>query len=115
VLAEHLSPPLIEDVRLTNKISDNLHAELMLRVAAKEKGGADTLDDALKFAEQFRQGIGLSSEDVVLKDGSGLSRDDLATPQSLVHLLAYAGNSLGVPAFCARCRWPVKTARSRAA
>lgn len=90
VLAEHLSPPLIEDVRLTNKISDNLHAELMLRVAAKEKGGADTLDDALKFAEQFRQGIGLSSEDVVLKDGSGLSRDDLATPESLVHLLAYA-------------------------
>ncbi len=90
VLAEHLSPPLIEDVRLTNKISDNLHAELMLRVAAKEKGGADSLDDALKFAEQFRQGIGLSSEDVVLKDGSGLSRDDLATPESLVHLLAYA-------------------------
>ena len=44
----------------------------------------------LKFAEQFRQGIGLAPEDVLLKDGSGLSRDDLATPESLVHLLAYA-------------------------
>ena len=89
VLAERLSPALIEDVRLTNKISDNLHAELMLRVAAKEKGGADTLDDALKFADQFRQGIGLAPGDVLLKDGSGLSRDDLATPESFVHLLAY--------------------------
>ncbi len=85
-----ISPrPLIEDVRLTNKISENLHAELLLRVAAKEKGGAETLDDALKFAEQFRQGIGLTPEDVLLKDGSGLSRDDLATPESFVHLLAY--------------------------
>jgi len=90
VLAEHVSPPLLENVRLTNKISDNLHAELMLRVAAKEKGEADTLDDALKFAEQFRQGIGLAPEDVLLKDGSGLSRDDLATPESFVRLLAYA-------------------------
>jgi D-alanyl-D-alanine carboxypeptidase/D-alanyl-D-alanine-endopeptidase (penicillin-binding protein 4) len=90
VLAEHVSPPLIEDVRLTNKISDNLHAELMLRLAAKEKGGAAILDDALKFAEQFRVGIGIAPEEVVLKDGSGLSRDNLATPQSFVKLLEYA-------------------------
>jgi len=90
VFADHISPTLIEDVRLTNKISDNLHAELLLRIAAKEKGGADNLDDALKFADQFRQGIGLASDDVLLKDGSGLSRDDLATPQGFVHLLAYA-------------------------
>src|SRR5262249_5986746 len=90
VLAEHLSPPLIEDVRLTNKISDNLHAELLLRLSAKEKGGAEILDDALKFADQFRIGIGIAPGDVVLKDGSGLSRDDLATPESFVKLLQYA-------------------------
>ena len=90
VLAEHVSPPLIEDVRLTNKISDNLHAELMLRLAAKEKGGAAILDDAVKFAQQFRTSIGIAPEDVVLKDGSGLSRDDLATPESFVKLLQYA-------------------------
>jgi D-alanyl-D-alanine carboxypeptidase/D-alanyl-D-alanine-endopeptidase (penicillin-binding protein 4) len=89
VVAERVSPTLLEDVRLTNKISDNLHAELMLRVAAKGKGGADTLDDALKFAEQFRQGVGIAPNEVMLKDGSGLSRDDLASPQSFVRLLAY--------------------------
>src|SRR5690348_33923 len=40
VLAEHTSPALLEDVRLTNKLSMNLHAELLLRVAAREKAGA---------------------------------------------------------------------------
>lgn len=90
VLAEHLSPPLVEDVRITNKLSMNLHAELMLRVAAREKTGAITLDDAVAFAEQFRQSIGILPDEVQLTDGSGLSRGDLLTPQSVVHLLAYA-------------------------
>jgi serine-type D-Ala-D-Ala carboxypeptidase/endopeptidase (penicillin-binding protein 4) len=90
VLAEHTSPPLLEDVRLTNKLSMNLHAELSLRVAAREKAGAITMDDALDFATQFRQSIGIASEDVQLTDGSGLSRGDLVTPQSVVQLLAYA-------------------------
>jgi D-alanyl-D-alanine carboxypeptidase/D-alanyl-D-alanine-endopeptidase (penicillin-binding protein 4) len=90
VIAEHISPALIEDVRLTNKVSQNLHAELMLRVAAREKGGAMTLDDAVKFAAQFYQSVGLPADDVLLADGSGLSRNDLVTPQSVVGLLAYA-------------------------
>jgi D-alanyl-D-alanine carboxypeptidase/D-alanyl-D-alanine-endopeptidase (penicillin-binding protein 4) len=90
VLAERLSPTLIDDVRLTNKVSQNLHAELMLRVAAKEKAGAETMDDALKFADQFRESIGIAPEDVTQTDGSGLSRNSLVTPQSMVDVLAYA-------------------------
>lgn len=90
VLAERLSPTLIADVRLTNKISQNLHAELMLRVAAKEGAGAETLEDALEFAEQFREGIGLAPDDVIQADGSGLSRNGLVTPQSVVGVLSYA-------------------------
>jgi D-alanyl-D-alanine carboxypeptidase/D-alanyl-D-alanine-endopeptidase (penicillin-binding protein 4) len=90
VLAEHTSPALLEDVRLTNKLSINLHAELLLRVAAREKGGATTMDDALAFASEFRQSMGIAPEDVQLTDGSGLSRGDLVTPQSVVQILAYA-------------------------
>jgi D-alanyl-D-alanine carboxypeptidase/D-alanyl-D-alanine-endopeptidase (penicillin-binding protein 4) len=90
VIAEHISPALLQDVRLTNKMSLNLHAELLLRVAAKEKAGAATLDDALAFATQFRQSIGISPDDAQLTDGSGLSRGDLVTPQSVVQLLGYA-------------------------
>jgi D-alanyl-D-alanine carboxypeptidase/D-alanyl-D-alanine-endopeptidase (penicillin-binding protein 4) len=90
ILASHTSPPLLEDVRLTNKLSMNLHAELLLRVAAREKAAAATMEDALAFATSFRQSIGIDANDVQMTDGSGLSRGDLVTPQSVVQLLAYA-------------------------
>lgn len=90
ILAAHTSPPLLEDVRLTNKLSMNLHAELLLRVAAKEKAAATTMEDALAFATSFRQSIGIDPNDVQMTDGSGLSRGDLVTPQSVAQLLGYA-------------------------
>jgi D-alanyl-D-alanine carboxypeptidase/D-alanyl-D-alanine-endopeptidase (penicillin-binding protein 4) len=98
-VAERLSPPLIEDMSLTNKMSQNLHAEMMLRVAAKETAGAETLEQALKFAAQFRESIGLAAEDVLQSDGSGLSRNGLATPQSVAGVLLYAARQTWGEAF----------------
>jgi serine-type D-Ala-D-Ala carboxypeptidase/endopeptidase (penicillin-binding protein 4) len=91
LLAEHASAPLIDDVRLTNKLSLNLHAELMLRVAAREAGAA-TPDEAIKFADDFRKNTGLAEGDVLLTDGSGLSRKGLVTPAAVVQWLAWAEN-----------------------
>jgi serine-type D-Ala-D-Ala carboxypeptidase/endopeptidase (penicillin-binding protein 4) len=90
ILGEKFSPTLAEDLRLTNKLSQNLHAELMLRVAAREAANATTMDDALKFAAQFYEEIGIAHGEVTLNDGSGLSRNGLATPQSVVKLLGWA-------------------------
>ena len=53
ILAEHTSVPLSEDIRLTNKNSENLHAELLLLLAAHEKAGAIDYEDAVKFASDF--------------------------------------------------------------
>ncbi len=89
VLAEHISLPLSEDVRLLNKISQNLHAELLLRVAARQAAGTTSIEAALKFAQDFRTSIGIEENDVVLNDGSGLSRRDLVTPQATVQLLRW--------------------------
>jgi serine-type D-Ala-D-Ala carboxypeptidase/endopeptidase (penicillin-binding protein 4) len=90
ILAEHTSLPLSEDVLLTNKISQNLHAELFLRVVAREKIGATTIEDALAFAESWRDAAGVPAGGALLTDGSGLSREDLVTPRAVVALLAYA-------------------------
>jgi D-alanyl-D-alanine carboxypeptidase/D-alanyl-D-alanine-endopeptidase (penicillin-binding protein 4) len=90
VLAEHVSLPISEDVRLVNKISENLHAELLLRVAARESAGAVTMEDTLPFAESWRNTAGLPAGDALLTDGSGLSREDLVTPRAVVALLEYA-------------------------
>jgi D-alanyl-D-alanine carboxypeptidase/D-alanyl-D-alanine-endopeptidase (penicillin-binding protein 4) len=90
VLAEHTSGPLSGDIRLTNKNSENLHAELLLLLAAHEKTGANNYEDALKFASDFFKAAGIADGEVVLSDGSGLSRKDLVTPRAVVQLLRYA-------------------------
>lgn len=90
ILAEHTSVPLSDEVRLTNKNSENLHAELLLLLAAHEKAGANNYEDALKFAGEFFKTAGIADGDVVLSDGSGLSRKDLVTPRAIVQLLRYA-------------------------
>ena len=92
ILAEHTSPPLGEDVLATNKMSLNLHAELLLRLAAYQKAGATTAEDALKFAADFLTKAGIADGDVVMSDASGLSRKDLVTPRAVVQILRFAAS-----------------------
>jgi D-alanyl-D-alanine carboxypeptidase/D-alanyl-D-alanine-endopeptidase (penicillin-binding protein 4) len=92
ILAEHASLPLAEDIRLTNKNSENLHAELLLLLAAHEKAGATNYEQAEKYASEFFRTAGIADGDVALSDGSGLSRQDLVTPRAVVQLLRYAAS-----------------------
>ena len=89
VLAERISLPLAEDIRLVNKNSQNLHAELMLLHAARQGQGPGTREDAVKFATEFFKAAGIAEGNVLLSDASGLSRRDLVTPRAVVQLLAY--------------------------
>jgi D-alanyl-D-alanine carboxypeptidase/D-alanyl-D-alanine-endopeptidase (penicillin-binding protein 4) len=90
VLAEHISPPLVESIRLTNKISHNLHAEMLLRAVGREKYGTGSTAAGLKIEREFLKSAGIADGDVVLSDGSGLAPKDLVTPRALVAMLRYA-------------------------
>lgn len=90
VLAERDSPPLLEIIRVMNKISQNLYAEILLRTVGHEKGELGTSGAGLKVEQDFLKSALVADGDVILSDGSGLSRDDLVTPRAVVTLLRYA-------------------------
>jgi D-alanyl-D-alanine carboxypeptidase/D-alanyl-D-alanine-endopeptidase (penicillin-binding protein 4) len=90
ILAERVSLPLIEDVRVTNKTSQNLHAELDLRLIGQLKGIGGSFEGGAATLKQFLLQAGLTANEFFVLDGSGLSRRDLITPGAMGHLLLYA-------------------------
>jgi D-alanyl-D-alanine carboxypeptidase/D-alanyl-D-alanine-endopeptidase (penicillin-binding protein 4) len=90
ILAEHVSVPLVDAVKLINKISQNLHAEMLLRTVARQTGAWATPDDLMKPPADFYASAGIAPGDVIQTDASGLSRHDLVTPRALVTLLSFA-------------------------
>jgi D-alanyl-D-alanine carboxypeptidase/D-alanyl-D-alanine-endopeptidase (penicillin-binding protein 4) len=92
VLAQHDSQPLVQDIKVINKVSQNLHAELMLRLLGREKGAAGTIESGLEVLHGFLAQAGIQNDEYVFYDGSGLSRQNLVTPHAVVKLLTYVND-----------------------
>jgi D-alanyl-D-alanine carboxypeptidase/D-alanyl-D-alanine-endopeptidase (penicillin-binding protein 4) len=90
VLATHTSVPLAEDVVLMNKVSQNLHAEMLLRNLSKSTTCVGRISTGAQMVRQFLLAAGLDQDDFVFYDGSGLSGHDLVTPRATARLLQYA-------------------------
>jgi D-alanyl-D-alanine carboxypeptidase/D-alanyl-D-alanine-endopeptidase (penicillin-binding protein 4) len=91
ILAVNESAPLWEAVQVINKVSQNLHAEMLLREAAQAMRGTGTLAAGLEEREKFLEDIGIprAGTGFAFGDGSGLARQGLTTPDSTVALLRY--------------------------
>jgi D-alanyl-D-alanine carboxypeptidase/D-alanyl-D-alanine-endopeptidase (penicillin-binding protein 4) len=93
------SRPLGEIVRQTNKESNNLYAELILRTLGKERGETAPDPDPHNNRERGDDEAGaavikswlnqnqINIEGLAIRDGSGLSRLDLITPEATVAVL----------------------------
>jgi D-alanyl-D-alanine carboxypeptidase/D-alanyl-D-alanine-endopeptidase (penicillin-binding protein 4) len=90
VLAAHVSPPLGDDLVVTNKVSQNLHAEITLRTLGKFESTEGSLLEGTRVVRQFLISAGVAPADFVLYDGCGLSVQDLVTPRAFTTLLTYA-------------------------
>jgi len=91
ILAQHQSAPLIEDLRVINKVSQNLHVEMMLRLLGKLRGPSGSISGGLDTEKKFlTEQVHIDPAEFWLFDGSGLSRSDLATPHAFTQLLQYA-------------------------
>ena len=93
VLAEHHSPPLLELLRVVDKVSQNLHAEMLLREVAVAEGRTGNVGTGLEVMDSFLAGIGIAKGDYQFTDGSGLSRATLVTPRAITKLLVHMNQS----------------------
>jgi D-alanyl-D-alanine carboxypeptidase/D-alanyl-D-alanine-endopeptidase (penicillin-binding protein 4) len=90
VLASHTSVPVAQDVKVINKVSQNLHAELLLRLLGKTYGTDGSFAQGTRVVRQFMVDAGVNDDDLFLYDGSGMSYDDRVAPRVFTQLLAYA-------------------------
>jgi serine-type D-Ala-D-Ala carboxypeptidase/endopeptidase (penicillin-binding protein 4) len=93
VLGEHRSPPLLDVLQVVDKVSQNLHAEILLREVAVASGRVGSVEAGLDAMDDFLAGIGIPKADHQFTDGSGLSRATLVTPGAITKLLASMNKS----------------------
>lgn len=110
-LAHAESGSLAQIARRTNKASNNLYAELILRTLGKERGAmapdpnprknSSRGDDEAGAAvvKNWLSTHGISTQAMALHDGSGLSRLDLVTPESAGKLLLAIAKSPAATVF----------------
>ena len=89
------SPPIRDVVRDVFKQSQNLYTDLLLAEVGERDRAADTPPDrtseelGIRALNRFLAEAGLNKEEVLFEEGSGLSRDNLTTPNATVTLLQF--------------------------
>ena len=88
-LARRVSAPLVEDLKITAKVSQNLHAEMALRAVGRARRGVGSREAGLEELKAFLTEAGVDQQSYALRDGSGLSRPNLVSPAAVIQLLRH--------------------------
>jgi D-alanyl-D-alanine carboxypeptidase/D-alanyl-D-alanine-endopeptidase (penicillin-binding protein 4) len=83
------SLPLGEIIKIINKESNNFYAEQLLKTIGWEIENYGSAENGVKAVKKFLQETGVSPENIVMVDGSGLSRLNLVSCKQLSNFLAY--------------------------
>ncbi|MBM3208141.1 MAG: D-alanyl-D-alanine carboxypeptidase/D-alanyl-D-alanine-endopeptidase [Chlamydiae bacterium] len=88
LLAEHESSPVADIIKKMMKESDNLFADcLFKKIGQIQSDSIGTWGNGSKAVREFLSGRGLNPQEMVVLDGSGLSRYNLVTPSQFVEFL----------------------------
>ncbi|MGA9582369.1 MAG: D-alanyl-D-alanine carboxypeptidase/D-alanyl-D-alanine-endopeptidase [Allosphingosinicella sp.] len=97
-LASLTPPPLAADIALTNKVSQNLHAELLLRRVGL-RDGTGSIADGLASVRAMLGQAGVPSAGYSFSDGSGMSTYNRVAPRAMIRFLRWAGGQPWGPAW----------------
>lgn len=89
LLYERESPPLDQILQIVNKLSQNLHAELVLREVGRVTRNVGSRAAGLAELDAFLREAGVASSSYKFADASGLSRLNLVSPSALTRLLRF--------------------------
>ncbi|MBQ7773372.1 MAG: D-alanyl-D-alanine carboxypeptidase/D-alanyl-D-alanine-endopeptidase [Bacteroidales bacterium] len=81
VVAETYSPELWKIVEVTNRISNNMYAETILKTIGKELTGSGSYDSSFVALERVLVDMGVNTTGFTQEDGSGLSRQNYVSPK----------------------------------
>ncbi|NUO37823.1 MAG: D-alanyl-D-alanine carboxypeptidase/D-alanyl-D-alanine-endopeptidase [Gemmatimonadaceae bacterium] len=87
VVAEHVSPPLAEEIKVTLKVSQNLHASSLPMIVKAVLARDDTSKTGFDLERGMLQTAGLDLGGAQQTDGAG--GDARFSPSFMVHYLAY--------------------------
>ncbi len=86
VVVSHKSPAIRDIGTTLMKVSQNLYAEILLRTMASQNG-TGTVEAGRRIVTEILAGWGVGSDSFVMYDGSGLSRYNYVTADTLVKIL----------------------------
>lgn len=86
-LASRSSPPLREILPRFEKPSQNQIGELLFKTLGRVETGSGTADSGRAVVERQLLAWGTDSAGFAIRDGSGLSRHDYLTPETIVRVL----------------------------
>ncbi|HIF39253.1 MAG TPA: D-alanyl-D-alanine carboxypeptidase/D-alanyl-D-alanine-endopeptidase [Gemmatimonadetes bacterium] len=90
LMGRHISPEIIEYLKVLNHESHNLIAETLLKTIGKLTGEAGSFEGGAKTIRKFlEEEVGIHQRDVKISDGSGLSPSNEASPKAFIQLLTY--------------------------
>ncbi len=101
LLSEHESPPLADAVRDINKFSNNVMARHLYLALGNGNGEVATTERARQRLDDWLRQQRLDFPELVVDNGSGLSRQERISADSLNRLLQAAWNSPTMPEFIA--------------
>ncbi len=80
-ITETYSPELWKIVNVTNRISNNMYAETILKTIGKELTGVGNYDSSIVALNRVLEEMGVDTEGFTMEDGSGLSRQNYVSPK----------------------------------